>query len=527
MPRRSRPEKHEEAPAVRAPAREPREAAPPLGSDGYTTERLPIGELLAMAAPYNPRTIDPPEFERLRASLRFFGVVEPAVANRRTGHLVGGHQRIKAAEAEGWADFPVHWVDLDPPSEKQLNLALNKISGRWDDEKLAALLRDLQTEGADLALTGFDDEELAKLLGEEGAGGGGDGTGRTAPSLSERFGVPPFSVLDARQGYWTERKKHWISVGIRSGEGRAGELTYALSSQPGSVYQAKNAYEAALGRKVGWEEFAAAHPEAIEQTGTSIFDPVLAELLVRWFSPGDGVVLDPFAGGSVRGVISAACGRRYVGIDLSEAQIAANRAQWPEVRSKLGPDVIAPDWRQGDSRGIAHLAKDVDADLILSCPPYADLERYSDHPDDLSTLSYSDFALAYRQIIAGAVARLRKDRFACFVVGEVRDRNGRYYGFVRETELAFEAAGAAFYGEAILVTQVGSLAIRSGRMFSATRKLGKTHQNVLVFCKGDPRAATEACGDLEIWLPEPDPAAALDAEDEASKPAPAGDSGGT
>jgi len=119
-----------------------------------------------MAAPYNPRKIDDHDLAALRRSLRFFGAVEPIIANRRTGRIVGGHQRVKAAQAEGLDSLPVAWVDLDDPSEKQLNLALNRISGDWDDAPLRELLKGLEAEGADLAMTGFDDHELAKLIQE-------------------------------------------------------------------------------------------------------------------------------------------------------------------------------------------------------------------------------------------------------------------------------------------------------------------------------------------------------------------------
>lgn len=485
----------------------PFSAPTPTGAP-FETELRTVDELLAMAAPYNPRRMSEPDLGALRRSLRFFGAVEPVVANRRTGHIVGGHQRLRAAQLEGWAHMPVHWVDLDLPSEKQLNVALNRIAGEWDDEKLAALLRDLQDGGADLSLTGFREDELAELLGAEDARERGEGSGPSqAPSLAERFGVPPFSVLDARQGYWTARKRHWTDLGLRSMDGRDPDLVFSTSSQPPSTYRAKNAFDEEQGRKTSWAEFAAAHPEALVHPGTSIFDPVLAELAYRWFSPPDGVVLDPFAGGSVRGVVAAACGRRYVGVDVSERQVAANREQWPQLAPKLGAGIVPPEWRCGDSREIGRLAGDVAADLVFSCPPYADLERYSDDPRDLSTLEYAEFRRAYAQIIAAAVSRLRPDRFACFVVGEVRDPDGHYRGFLQDTRAAFEAAGCHWYGDYVLVTSVGSLTMRAARMFSATRKLGKTHQNILVFVKGDGRAATEACGDVEIELPEPEPGA--------------------
>ena len=78
------------------------------------------------------------------------------------------------------------------------------------------------------------------------------------------------------------------------------------------------------------------------------------------------------------------------------------------------------------------------------------------------------------------------------MVGDYRDKAGFYSNFVGETTAAFEAVGAHLYNEAILVTAAGSLPIRAGKQFASTRKLGKTHQNVLVFCKGDPRKATAA-----------------------------------
>jgi DNA modification methylase len=121
-------------------------------------------ELMRKAAPYNPRQISDHDLEALRRSLRFFGTVEPIVVNKRSDRIVGGHQRVKAALAEEIEMLPVVYVDLDEPSERQLNLALNKIHGEWDLEKLEDVLRELQTMGADLDLTGFTEIEIAELL---------------------------------------------------------------------------------------------------------------------------------------------------------------------------------------------------------------------------------------------------------------------------------------------------------------------------------------------------------------------------
>jgi len=231
------------------------------------------------------------------------------------------------------------------------------------------------------------------------------------------------------------------------------------------------------------------HPRAA--SGTSIFDPVLCEIAYRWFCPPDGVVLDPFAGGSVRGVVASRLGRRYVGCELRPEQVAANREQGAEICGEP-----MPQWHERDSRDIAGLG--VRADFVFSCPPYADLERYSDDPRDLSTMDYSAFLAAYRQIIGAACGMLRPDRFACFVVGDVRGPDGAYRNFVGDTIEAFRTAGLAYYNDIVLLTCVGSLPIRVAKQFVGSRKVGKTHQNVLVFLKGDARKAVAACGPVAV-----------------------------
>lgn len=310
-------------------------------------------------------------------------------------------------------------------------------------------------------------------------------------SLADRFLLSPFTLLDARSGWWRDRKAAWLATGIQSEVGRAAGLLYTRSSQPPATYAAKNQYAAALGRPVTWEEFAAAHPEAIKQHGTSVFDPVLCELVYRWFSAPGHTVVDPFAGGSVRGIVAAATGRQYFGVDLRDEQVAANLAQWSAIGGAHHP---APRWVTGDALAVSRLLPKVEADLLFSCPPYGSLERYSDDKADLSTMRYPEFLRTYRQIIKESVALLRPNRFACFVVGDFRDSKGLYRGFVSDTIAAFRDAGARLYNEAILVTQAGSLPIRAGKAFQVARKLGKTHQNVLVFVKGDPKRATADCG---------------------------------
>lgn len=188
-------------------------------------------------------------------------------------------------------------------------------------------------------------------------------------------------------------------------------------------------------------------------------------------------------------------------------RFAVRIVEWDREKQRVANLVannpaIGGDWSQDALAQLAALEHDARFDFILTCPPYGDLEVYSDDPADISTMDYPAFIAAIGAIYGHAVAKLRDDRFACVVVGDFRDKHGFYRNFVSDTIAAMQAAGAKLYNEAILVTAIGSLSIRAGRQFAAGRKLGKTHQNVLVFCKGDPKKATAACGPVEI----PDPA---------------------
>lgn len=120
------------------------------------------------AADYNPRKDLKPgdaEYEKLKRSILEFGYVEPVIWNKRTGVVVGGHQRLKVMKDLGYTEVDCVIVDLDEAKEKALNIALNKISGEWDNDLLASLLKDLDGSGYDITLTGFDLAEAQELFG--------------------------------------------------------------------------------------------------------------------------------------------------------------------------------------------------------------------------------------------------------------------------------------------------------------------------------------------------------------------------
>lgn len=117
------------------------------------------------AAQYNPRiALEPgmPEWEKLKTSIERFGNVEPVVWNRRTGNVVGGHQRLAVLKSMGYESVPCSVVDLDEKEEKLLNIALNKIKGQWDYDKLEEILSGFDYEVA--TASGFSAEEIAVIL---------------------------------------------------------------------------------------------------------------------------------------------------------------------------------------------------------------------------------------------------------------------------------------------------------------------------------------------------------------------------
>lgn len=854
--------------------------------------------------PGNPRRGDA---HAIAQSLERFGQMKPVVVQESTRYIVAGNHTTDGAEQAGWKRIAAVVAPLSDEEAEAYLVADNAIGdlAENDEAALSEILGRLAERGQ-LEGTGYTPDTYAELRARlaavEGLPAGGTHEPIRIVPLADRFVAPPFSVLDARQGWWRERKREWLALGIRSELGRGDSRPHGqgangagggpndawLTSKSGAhpaagvqplapgvgmdpsnadgavgqklgafgepgrgkrdgsslsssrralhgsgdadprayqrsegqdsrglvienasgrdprYYAQKQQVEATLGRELSTEEFdrdhyrapgrgllsegSASHRDAdfyrdkaaiearlgreitreeylaehyiddatgggLTETGTSVFDPVLCELVYRWFCPEAGHVLDPYAGGSVRGLMAALLGRSYTGVDLSAPQLAANAEQVPvvlgaqtprlvddpdaltpveqrggywlkrddlfavngarggkartclalsrgapglvtagsrqspqanivaacaehlgiparvhtptgrlgaelvhaqargaevvqhrpgyntvliararadaeergwreipfgmedaeaveqtrrqvanlpacerlvvavgsgmtlagilwglddlsrdlavlgvvvgadpekrldahappgwrerctlvrspldyhaEVRAELGGVVldpvyeakavehlepgdclwlvgireqppagrVAPVWVEGDALDLPSLV-DRPVDLVFTCPPYGDLERYSDDERDLSTMPLAEFQKAYRQVVTHSVSLLADDRFAVFVVGEYRLPDGTYAGLVPLTVAAFAEAGARLYNECILVTPVGSLPVRVGKQFAASRKLGKTHQNVLVFCKGDPRRAAGACGVVSVAMPE-------------------------
>ena len=339
--------------------------------------------------------------------------------------------------------------------------------------------------------------------------------------LARQFGgIQPFTVLDTKGGEWQERKRQWVRLGIKSELGRGENLVIEDPNlNDVDLYRHRSGAKKAKSLNIGThpydsygckkrkiaEEKAKLNGLTFRSTGfcaevfsdrgggTSIFDPTLCEITYHWFCPAGGAILDPFAGGSVRGVVAAVKGYRYIGVDLRQEQLDANIGQWKSINERHGPFPYPPRWVLGDATELRPKELGVrGVDLVFTCPPYGDLEVYSNDPKDLSTMAPDEFDEAYATAIRRAYQCLRVGGFACFVVADYRDKQGFYRCLPELTVQAALSAGFKKYNEAILLNAIGSLPVRTGKQFKASRKLGKCHQNVLVFFKGtDPKGAAK------------------------------------
>lgn len=198
-------------------------------------ERWPIDDLEPYAR--NAKKHPPEQVAQIAASMREFGFTIPVLV-AEDGTIIAGHGRVMAAKELGIAEVPVivarGWTDAQ---RRAYVIADNRLAenAEWDDDLLKIELGELREEGFDVELTGFDVKTLEKLLGDDDQAERGPKAG----NLAERFGVPPFSVLRAADGWWQERKRAWIALGIQSELGR-GESTTVNAEPGGSKMPAAN-----------------------------------------------------------------------------------------------------------------------------------------------------------------------------------------------------------------------------------------------------------------------------------------------
>ena len=272
--------------------------------------------------------------------------------------------------------------------------------------------------------------------------------------LKDIFVVPPFSILDARQGYWQEQKKAWRQLIGDLGESREHVEAYKNKDWIGKEYGGSGLSD------------------------VSLLDPVLSEIIIKWFGINKGNFFDCFAGDSVFGFVSDYLGNNFTGIELRQEQAEINNERLKTSNSKYICD---------DGQNVLKHIEPKSQDLLFSCPPYYDLEVYSGLENDASNQgSYEDFLQILKNAFTDSIKCLKDNRFAVVVVGDIRDKKGFYYDFIGDVKRIFIDNGIRLYNELILIDPIGNAHLTAGR-YMIHRKTAKVHQNVLVFFNGDPK----------------------------------------
>lgn len=414
--------------------------------------------------PNNPRNIKDDKFKKLVKSIKDFPKMmelRPMVVNS-DNIVLGGNMRLKALKELGYKEVPKEWIknadDLTEDEQRQFIVKDNIGFGEHDWEMLQADwdLSELEEWGLDIPE--WDNEEV--LEAEEDIE-------VAIQKLEDKFIVPPFSVLNAREGKWQERKKYWRDLIKDTG------ITRDTGNQTNTRYRTV-------------EGFSAARQD--ETTG-SVLDPVLSEIVIKWFGLDKSKMFDCFAGDTVFGYVSAYLGNNFTGIELRKSQADFNNERTQGFNARYICD---------DGRNILNHIEPYSQDLLFSCPPYFDLEVYSDLDNDASNQKeYSDFLSILDTAFSNSIKCLKENRFAVIVCGDVRDKKGNYYRLPDHIKEIFEKNGMPLYNELILVDPVGNLQMRVGK-YMEHRKVGKTHQNILVFYNGNTKKIKEIFPKIEI-----------------------------
>ena len=402
------------------------------------------------------------QIEQIKNSIRQFSFNDP-IAVWHDNVIIEGHGRLFAVmEMDEIATVPIIRLDgLTDEQRRAYALAHNQLtmSSPFNIDLLNMELNELADFDIDMSEFGFDiDESEFETKQKPNTGEQG--------SLARDFVIPPFSVFDTRGGAWLERKKKWREIikDDATSRGNAKLMSGNISSYEGQGGMALN----------------------------SLLDPVLAEILVSWFMPQNGKnVFDTFAGDTVFGFVAAYKGKHFTGIELREEQARYNQESCAEY--ELDARYICDDGRNVDK-----YIGEKTQDLYFSCPPYFDLEVYSDLPNDASNQgTYEEFYAILDTAFRKSIRCLKDNRFAIVVASDMRGKDGGYHDFISDIKHTFTSSGMKLYNEIILINSVGSGAFRA-RNIMRTRKVVRLHQEVLVFYKGEQGNISKEFGAVEV-----------------------------
>lgn len=269
---------------------------------------------------------------------------------------------------------------------------------------------------------------------------------------------------------------------------REGSLYDSLALRMPELYASSMAERRRLG--ISFEEYVRNHIDKATldremqkkpYDGVSCFDPVLAEVIYRWFAPGSGsYIFDCFAGDDQR-LRRLQMWPHFYGIELRKEQVAFNEQKAAELN-------VQAKYIQDDGRNVTEHLGYATQDLLITCPPYYDLEVYSDMESDASARpTYGEFMDIISTAFTRSISCLKKNRFAVVIVSDVRSKDGAYTCFPEDVIGVFCKRGCLLWNDIVYLNNDSHARIRAGQYMSR-RKVVRMHQRVLVFYNGRPSA---------------------------------------
>lgn len=286
-------------------------------------------------------------------------------------------------------------------------------------------------------------------------------------TLSDSFIVSPFSVLDTRTGDWKKRKRLWNIRINEKGQARK-EEDFSIRRNTG-IQKRNNAIPTEKQKKFIYNE-----------NNISILDAVLAEIIHKWFGIKNGKTFDCFAGDTIFGYVSSYLGNQFTGIELRQEQVDFNNERTKQFSSLYICD---------SGINVLRHIKESSQDLLFSCPPYFNLEVYSQLQNDASNQkNYNDFIEILNAAFTESIKCLKDNRFACIVIGNIRKVKSQmyidYYPFKEDIIKIFTNNGMKYYNDIVLLKANGTAQMRA-KQYMNQRKVVPIHEYLLVFYKGD------------------------------------------
>lgn len=429
------------------------------------------------------------DYKKLLVSIQEKGQLLPVAVNK-DGILLDGHQRMRVCKELGIEPHFNIFTFADEEEELAFVVASNLTRRHLNDVQKYELAKrllpmehafaverqkkgvkiDTEEKGTSLKKIGRDigisEAKLVRMKALDDAGRTdllaqierGDATvygayGKVLPKvlLKDDYVVPPFSVLDLK-------------------------TKDALNSK--AVYH--NRFDSGLGRDQ--QGLGMSGIVAVGMRGVSVFHPLVCRFGYENYTESGDMILDPFCGGSVRGIMAGELGRGYIGFDLRQEQIDENEEQAAKVDwTELGK--VKPEWVVSDSVNLdQHLPEAFLADLVFTSPPYSmGLEHYSDKEEDLNNMSLEGFKEKYAEIIRKALSYLKPDGYSIWTVSDARDKDGFYWGLDTHTTKVHEEMGWGLWNTIIELDPLGTAPQRARGLFDSSKKVVRIHQVILIF----------------------------------------------